>query len=158
MKKTIYIGVCALIVVLLIIIGVFAFPKNETEKKNTMKNMTILNETNNEQKEERNTEQNEIMENEIDNTIANEEVTNNTITEPPTSSETLEESPKTAKEKAIAVVKKDWKENSNVEFSVDGMDENGNYIVAVRNSQTTEALAFYRVNISNETFTKKEMN
>ncbi len=158
MKKSIYIGVGVLIVILLIVIGIFAFPKNETEKKNSMQNMTILNETQNEQKEETNTEQNEIMENEITNTIQNGEVTSNEIAEPGTSSETLEESPKTAEEKAIELVKKDWKEQNNVQFSIDGMDENGNYIVAVRNSQTTEALAFYRVNLGNQTFTKKEMN
>ena len=63
MKKSIYIGVGVLIVILLIVIGIFAFQKNETEKKNSMQNMTILNETQNEQKEETNTEQNEIMEN-----------------------------------------------------------------------------------------------
>lgn len=158
MKKSIYIGVGVLIVILLIVIGIFAFPKNETEKKNSMQNMTILNETQNEQKEETNTEQNEIMENEITNTIQNGEVTSNEIAEPGTSSETLEESPKTAEEKAIELVKKDWKEQNNVQFSIDGMDENGNYIVAVRNSQTTEALAFYRVNLGNQTFTKKEIN
>ncbi len=158
MKKSIYIGVGVLIVILLIVIGIFAFQKNETEKKNSMQNMTILNETQNEQKEETNTEQNEIMENEITNTIQNGEVTSNEIAEPGTSSETLEESPKTAEEKAIELVKKDWKEQNNVQFSIDGMDENGNYIVAVRNSQTTEALAFYRVNLGNQTFTKKEMN
>lgn len=158
MKKIIYIGVCILIVVLLIVIGVFAFPKNETEKNNNMKNMTILNEAHNEQKEEKSTEQNEIMENEITNTIVKEEVTNNEIANPGTSTETLEENPKTAQEKAIEIVKRDWKESTNVEFSVSGMDENGNYRITVTNSQTTEALAFYTVNVSNQTFTKKEMN
>ena len=61
-------------------------------------------------------------------------------------------------EKAIDIAKKDFGENSNAQFSVEGIDGNGNYIVTVRNAKTTEALAFYTVNVANQTFTKKEMN
>ena len=70
----------------------------------------------------------------------------------------FEESPKTAEEKAIDIAKKDFGTNSNATFSVEGIDGNGNYIVAVRNSGTTEALAFYNVNVTSQTFTKREMN
>ena len=60
-------------------------------------------------------------------------------------------------EKAIDIVKKDWGKDSSVNFSVQGMDGNGNYIVVVSDSNTV-TLAFYSVNVSNETFTKREMN
>lgn len=155
MKKSVYVLVCVMIVILLIVLGVFAYHNNG--KNENKENATTLNEQkNNKKNEEMNLQVNEVVTNEIENSIENEIVQN--VVENTISSETLGESPKTAEEKAIEIVKKDWGEGTNIEFSVDGMDESGNYIVAVRNSQTTQALAFYRVNITNQTFTKKEMN
>ena len=55
-------------------------------------------------------------------------------------------------------MKKDYGTSTNVKFSIEGMDDNGRQVVVVRNIQTTEALAFYFVNVSDNTFTKKEMN
>ena len=98
---------------------------------------------------------NEEVINEVINETANEEVSNET--ENSVSSETFEESPKTSKEKVIDIVKKDWGNDASVTFVVDGMDENGNYRVSVRNSET-EALAYYTVNVTDGTFTKREMN
>ena len=60
--------------------------------------------------------------------------------------------------KAINIVKKDWGEDSNVKIAIDGINDNGSYIVTVRNVNTTEALAFYTVDVSNQTFNKREMN
>ena len=67
------------------------------------------------------------------------------------------EEPKTEKEKAKEIVKKDWGNGSNYEISIDGINQNGSYIVTVRNSNTTEALAYYIVNVKDGTFTKKVM-
>lgn len=146
---------------MIIVICVFAFVGNNKKENNAVNNEEKLNEETiiqNEQINEQINEQvNEIAENELVNETTSEVITNeleNTLS----SSETFEESPKTAEEKAIDIAKKDWKESNNAEFLVEGIDENGNYIVAVRNSETTEALAFYTVNITTQTFTKREMN
>jgi len=100
------------------------------------------------------------------NQILNTETNNNNVNEENTalnevSSETFEEEPKTEKEKAIEIVKTDWTgsgNSQNVKFIADGMDSNGRYIIAVRDQNTTEALAFYTVNVNDKTFTKREMN
>ena len=89
--------------------------------------------------------------NEVQETVTNSEKEN-------TTTETFTEEPKTAEEKAIAIAKKDYGNEQGVKFGVEGIDESGRYIVTVRNSDTTEALAFYFVNVTNSTFTKKEMN
>jgi len=117
----------------------------ENDVKNQEENTEVENET----------IENEIVENVIDekneNTIENK-------TENTTSSETFEEEPKTEEEKAKDIVIKDWGNTNNIEIGVDGMNQNGSYIVTVRDSKTTEALAFYTVNVKDGTFTKKEMN
>ena len=154
MKKS-TVGIIIVIILMIIAIVVFAFNTN-TKKENTA--------TNEEQNKVENEQINEIQTNEIenneieDNEIKENIVENTTTVENRVSTETFEESPKTAEEKAVDIVKKDWQQSGNAEFSVEGLDASGNYIVVVRNNQTTQALAFYNVNISNGTFTKKEMN
>lgn len=105
---------------------------------------------------------NEILSDKKENDV-NEEVVNEEeyTTENEVSSETFEEEPKTEQDKAINIVKTDWTGNGNsenVKFTADGMDANGRYIISVRDKDTTEALAFYTVNVSDKTFTKREMN
>lgn len=89
--------------------------------------------------------QNETAENEITSNTQNEE---NKTPENETNNE----------DKAIQIVKQDYKQSQTVEFSVEGTDAEGNTIVVIRDPETTAALAFYFVNVSNNTFTKKEMN
>ena len=150
MKKLFYIGIIILIIAA---ICIFAFSSDNNKEKNIIKNETNINESS-ENKEEIANQINEVVEDEVINEITNEETTNET--ENNVSTETFKESPKTAEEKAVEIVKKDW-EGNNANFSVEGMDGNGNYIVAVRDSSTV-ALAFYSVNVTDGTFTKREMN
>lgn len=146
MDKKILITLIILILIAGVICGIILSNKNnnnistntEKQEENIITNEEIKNITN------------EIKENEIEN-----DVIENTQVEP---TQTQKEEPKTDKEKAIQIVKKDYKASSNVEYSVEGTDENGNQIVIVRDPETTQALAFYFVNTSNNTFTKKEMN
>jgi len=147
MKK----GILIIIIIAIIVIGIMCgISMSKKEKQNIQ--------TTNE-----NTEQNEIVNTEISNQVneIEENVIQNVIEENLeniTSTETFDGEAKTEEEKAIAIVKKDYGTNSNVKFSVEGMDENGRQVIVVRNVQTTEALAFYFVNVSESTFTKKEMN
>lgn len=149
--------VIIILVIMLIAIGIFMLGEvnkdssKKTTSTNTIKENTIENKIVNEIKE--NILTNEMMNTDtiVDNSENEEE---NTIT----STEIFEEEPKTAEEKAINIVKEDWGEDKNVDISIDGIDSNSNYIVAVRDNATTEAKAFYIVNILDGTFTKKEMN
>ena len=151
MKRKTSIIIIIILVIMLIAIGIFMF--GEINKGNSSK-PTSTNTLNDEKNEIANQIANEITENVLKNEIENNKKIENTTT----STETFEETPKTAEEKAISIVKKDWGEDKNVDIAIDGMDSNGNYIVAVRDSSTTEAKAFYTVNTSSGTFTKREMN
>ena len=135
--------VCIVIVVI-ILLGIICGIMLNKNSKNT-----------NNQNEEKRLEENSVVDNEtvneVQETVTNSEKEN-------TTTETFTEEPKTAEEKAIAIAKKDYGNEQGVKFGVEGIDESGRYIVTVRNSDTTEALAFYFVNVTNSTFTKKEMN
>lgn len=147
--------IIAVILVIVIFICIFAFGKN---KENT--NNEIINKNELVTNIEVNKQENEVIENEIlneeENTNLQDEKQN--VVENTSNTETFEESPATAEEKAINIVKEDWKQTNNVKVTVEGMNESGKYIVVVRDSNTTEALAFYSVDVSNKTFTKREMN
>ena len=147
MKKGILIITIIVIIVIGIIFGV-SMSKNEKQNIQTSNNVIKQNEITN---TEVSNQVNEIEENATQN-IIDENTTNEVNTE------TFEEEPKTEQEKAISIVKKDYGTNANVKFNIEGIDEKGRQIVVVRNMQTTEALAFYFVNVSDSTFTKKEMN
>lgn len=159
MKKSTYIFIAVIIIIVIIAICLFTLNtnNNKEELENGMGNETI-NEIANEMLNE---EANELLENtnEIGNEVQNTQVeeTTKNVVQNTTSTETFEETPATAEQKAIAIVKEDWKK-ANSSITVEGMNENGDYIVVVRDSQTTEALAFYHVNVANKTFVKREMN
>lgn len=141
-----------IVIVVIILLGVICGIMLNKNSKNT-----------NSQNEEKILEVNKIANQEVTNVVESEIV--NEMQETVTNSEkensvteTFTEEPKTAEEKAIAIAKKDYGNEQGVKFGIEGIDENGRYIVTVRNSDTTEALAFYFVNVTNSTFTKKEMN
>ena len=58
-------------------------------------------------------------------------------------------------EKAIELVKKEWGGTEGVYFSNESIDQSGRYIVSVRNSRTTNLLAFYIVDVNTGIVTKK---
>ena len=68
----------------------------------------------------------------------------------PNENEPVEE-PKTDEEKAISIVKKEWGADNSVNFTFDHKTENGEYVIAVRNSNTTAAIEWYIVNLSTGT-------
>ena len=160
MKKTTLV-IVAIIIAIIIFMCVFASGENKENANNENINNTVTN------NEIINEMENEVIQNEIENEIANEEESipvedeeqdveeNKQNTE---NTETFEEAPATAEQKVINIVKEDFKQTNNIEVTVEGMNENGKYIVVVRDSKTTEALAFYTVDAANKTFTKKEMN
>ena len=83
------------------------------------------------------------------NTVENNETENeeepNQNNEVPTTPEIIKE-PVTTEESAIEKVSKTWGTDSTVYFTSDGIDENGNYIICVREKSSTKALYWYTVN------------
>ena len=145
MNKKVLIIVIPLIIIVGIICGI-AFSKNTTKNANT-----------NTQKQEENT-----ITNEETNSIVNEIDENNIIennvsenTQVTTNPDEPQETPKTDEEKALEIVKKDFGARENTKFTVEGTDSNGRIVVVVSNINTTAAMAFYHVDISNGTFIKE---
>lgn len=144
-----------ILIIVIILFGIICGISLNKNDDNIDKNIN----NNLENAEELDQEETNVITNIVDNKTTNEIQQNIEIVEQNNvSTETFTESPKTADEKAIAIAKKDYGDKQGIKFGIEGMDEKGRYIVTVRNSETTEAMAFYFVNVDNETFTKKEMN
>lgn len=145
--------IAIILVIMVILIGVFIFggskktsKANETTNANVAKNESSINNVANEVTNE--------VANTVVNEIANTENIQNNIqnTETSSSTETFEEEPKTAEEKAINIVKKDWGTTDGVYFVTMGIDASGKYIVTVNDSNTTGTLAWYSVDVTTGKF------
>ena len=114
--------------------------ENENVVNNTVKNQITSNNT---LKEENNIDANNINENTTSNVIGKEE----------TNSEKEEDSSQNKEEKAINLVKKEWgSDNDSVYFNI--ANKNGNkYTISVNSSETTEAIAWYDVDLDTERVT-----
>lgn len=154
MKKVTWI----IVITLIILAGIICAVVYDQAKKAVPSTTVDTNNINNMQENDNLT--NKVDNNETQNEVVQNEIIENEITSNTQEGEnkTPENNSKTEEEKAIQIVKKDYKQSENVEFSSEGTDSEGNRIIVVRDPETTQALAFYYVNISNSTFTKKEMN
>ena len=114
--------------------------ENENLVNNTVKNQITSNNT---LKEENNIDANNINENTTSNVIGKEE----------TNSEKEEDSSQNKEEKAINLVKKEWgSDDDSVYFNI--ANKNGNkYTISVNSSETTEAIAWYDVDLDTEKVT-----
>lgn len=55
------------------------------------------------------------------------------------------------KQKAIELVKKQWGEDDTVDYVFDYVNENGEYVIAVKDRNTATMKCYYRVNLETET-------
>ncbi len=141
-----------IILVVVIAVCIVAVVKNNRSQSNTQKANTkniTKNIEDNEQTTKNETENEEFV-------PQNREIETNII-DTSIQTETPIETSETDEEKVIQIVKDDWGTEAGLGFSVEGKNEDGNYIVAVRNTDTT-ALAYYTVNSKTGEFTKKEIN
>ncbi len=139
MKKFVYVLIVIVVIALGIIVAV-NLKKNDKSVPSSSKNI------------ERNQTENNIKNengNNIDETITQDNENSNQ------NEDNNEQTPKTDLEKAIDIVKKDWGEDSSVYFAQDGQTQDGEYIICVRDNNTTSALAWYTVNVATGTFTKE---
>lgn len=155
MKKSgfiilVIIGIIALGVVL----GIMGKPEDagNLQATNTNKN----NAANNSNSNAENNASNKKSQNTVN--TENKAENENNVNEETGATETFKEEPKTESEKAIELVKLDYGNADNVSIKVEGINNDGTYIISVRDKNTTQALAFYTVNVSEKTFTKREMN
>lgn len=144
-----------LIILLIALIGliIWVIQKNEQGNGTITTANRIFNETRNELNEQ---ETNIQINAEQNNNIVNNEISKENEVQGNSSSETFEDDPKTEEEKAIEIAKKDWGDTTGVYFDVDGIEPSGEYRVLV--TKDTRLIAYYMVNISNGTFTKKVLN
>jgi len=148
-KSIIYILIIFILMVMGIIVAVNVNKDSQTKTvsyENVIKN-EIENKVDNK------------IENKQENTIENEQEIekNEDITEKKLEENIVEDKsdePKTDLEKAIDIVKEDWGEDNSVYFAQDGQNSKGEYIICVRESDTTNALAWYTVNVTEGTFEK----
>lgn len=114
---------------------------NTTDIDNEFVEDEILNET-----EEIENEVNEIT-NEVENATKNE-VTNTTNTIVP--EEDIEEGSTSKKQEAIALVKKEWGEDSSVTYRCESVNAEGKYIVAVIMKSSGTVKAYFKVDLESK--------
>jgi len=124
-----------------------------TVKLFNLENETVKTSTDNviENSIANNTIQNEVPNNIVNNTVQNnvnnviQNETNNTSTN--TKQEEVKEDAQTNEEKAVNIVEKIWKDEKDIYCSFEEIDSEGNYIICVRDKETTRALYWYKVDI-----------
>lgn len=150
MKKS---GFIILVIIGIIALGIVLGIMGEPESvKNELANKVYKNDVKNNNSNTQN-----IVNNTENKNVLNEENQNN-VNEEAGTTETFKEEPKTQEDKAIELVKLDYGNVNNVTIKVEGINNNGTYTISVRDKNTTQALAFYTVNVNDQTFTKREMN
>ena len=155
-KLTIALGILVIILIVLIAFSILSLSSNNQEETSFTASNRIINEAN--------AITETVVNEQEQNTVQNEEVTTNIVQENVVtggSTETFEENPQTEEQKALDIAKKDWESTSNmgdstVYFDVDGIEPSGEYRVLV--TQDTKLIAYYMVNVSTGTFTKKVLN
>lgn len=136
-NKTLYI----LIIIILIFAGIFVATKIEENDKTKPVVANTLNNTN-KTEEKIDVEKNNTLEPE-QNELANDVVNNENKTD---------NTEITSEEKAKQIVKENWGEDDDtVYYSYDGLNEQGKYVICVRDKETTKALYRYYVDLETET-------
>ena len=134
-KKILFI----IVIVILIIAGI-SFAKKISNDNETVK--TTTNVAKNNVNKTTNTEiENKQEENEQEENVVEQE-----------DQEDIDDDSNTLEEKAKSIVKENWGEDDSVYFSYDGIDNEGRYIICVRDKNTTKALYFYYVDVETGTY------
>lgn len=115
-------------------------PENQIENE-------IINEENN---SEENIVQENSIENETTNTAENTDISNNMSTTNPASAP-AKPAITDQKQKAIELVKKEWGKDDTVDYVFDYINENGEYVVAVKDRATATVKYYFRVNLESGT-------
>lgn len=98
---------------------------------------------------------NDVTENQVKEDKTINKIEENKVTEEDTRKEDTAGSVTSKEEKAIALVKAEWGGEDGVYFTNESIDAQGRYIVSVRDQGSTNALAYFIVDINKELVTKK---
>lgn len=98
---------------------------------------------------------NDVIENEVKEDKTANKVEENKVTDEETKREETTGSVTSREEKAIELVKAEWGGEDGVYFTNESIDSQGRYIVSVRDQASTNALAYFIVDINKELVTKK---
>ncbi len=142
-------------IICIIVIGVTFYMlhdiQNKIEKNGTQNTIDVpQNQTENVINEENNTEQNIVPENQTENETTNTEENTN-VSNPANTTNPASAPAKPAvtdqKQKAIELVKKKWGKDDTVDYVFDYINENGEYVVAVKDRATATVKYYFRVNL-----------
>ena len=151
-------GVIIFLALIIVAIAIFlvqsyGFNKGGNTANNAINN--AVNQTNNVTKNEVENTNNTTNQNNVVNTVVGNDITENTVPDKPvvasnTTSETQQDNDE---DKAIAIVKKDWGNTEGYAFKVEQINNDGTYVISVRNEDTV-ALEWYTVNPKSGQFSK----
>lgn len=148
MNKKIIIFAIALVLVVILGVSFAKLLSGSIETRPTASNRVENKNSNKDVNNQVKNETNKAVENKVSNEVNN--ISNSNVTDEP-----KVEKPKTDLEKAIEIVEKDWGTDNTVYYAQDGQNDNGEYIICVRDKETTSAKAWYTVNVQTGTFVKK---
>lgn len=161
MKRKYKIIISSIVVIVFITTIFLVYGINKKAKEVANRANTVDNESNTIPNDVNENTLNEIENDEIDNTNVNQEQ-NTDINTSVNNTEAEQEENKTEEtnitnpeEKAIQLVKKDWGEDSTIKVTFEGIDNDGKYIVGIRDQETTYIKYWYYVDVQKETFTIK---
>ena len=166
-----YIGFMIVIfIVVIIVAAVIIFGKSSKETKNesaennvveTVENAEIIENTSVENTSDSEENTNQVAENVVENV---ENTTQNEVTEqqavvqttPQTEEINTSSAPEQPgvtdeKQKAIELVKKEWGNDDTVNYVFDYVNENGEYVIAVKDKQSATTKYYFRVNLQTGT-------
>lgn len=144
----------AVAIVIVIVIGILVANTIVNREKTVKTGQTSVNNntTNNAGNNVNSTNQsNELINDFQNNNTQNNEASNNETQDNETKPVSPVEIAGTDEEKAIAIVRREWGEDDSVNFVFDHKNENGEFVVAVRDINTTVAIEWYIVNVDTGT-------
>lgn len=140
------IGIAIICVIIVIMIGYAIYSmQNKNSEKGVENNTNTVEIEENIVNEELENE-NEVEENTVENNnITNENTVTNQVTTP------TEVGVTDQKEKAIELVKEKWGKDDTVNYVFDYVNENGEYVVAVKDKASATVKNYFRVNLETKT-------
>lgn len=138
MKKILYV----ILIIAVVVAGVCVAKKISDGEKTVKTDANVVNNTNNVVSKNEMQEDNKI--DEPKNEVVENNETNN-----------KEESNLSPEEKAKQLAKDNWGEDSTVYFSFEEVNEEGRYVISVRDKTTTKALEWFYIDIETGTIDMK---
>lgn len=126
-------------------------PQNQIEEEEIVQDQATDEEKNNMVENTVESQMNFVVENIISNTTENKTPKNETKPNKTQSSTPANPGVTDQKQKAIELVKKEWGQDETVNYVFDYVNENGEYVIAVKDRASATVKNYFRVNLETET-------